>query len=353
MGNFIHIAAGGARTPLGLGASSTAAAIRAGIKAISEHPFMVDQVGDPMPAAIDAQLDAKIMGPKRFLGLAESALRETCEPFKTGWPLSPKLPLFLGLPELRPGFTKDDVEIVRSGLLRIDGLPVTISEIVTFTQGHAAGLVALAAAIEKMRMTGLESCIVGGIDSYFQPDTMEWLDANRQLCGSVSRSGFIPGEGAGFFLLANEPVRFRLKLPSFAVVNAVAIGRETKLIKTEEICLGDGLTSTVRESIGFMQESSEKVNDIICDINGERYRSEEWAFVCLRLGTYFDDIAAYRSPAECWGDMGAASVPLFAVLLCQAVARGYAKGRRTLLWASSESGHRGAAILETLKSKGS
>ena len=43
--------------------------------------------------------------------------------------------------------------------------------------------------------------------------------------------------------------------------------------------------------------------------------------------------------------MGAASGPLFAMLACQAAARGYAKGKRTLLWSGSESGLRSAAVL--------
>jgi hypothetical protein len=36
--------------------------------------------------------------------------------------------------------------------------------------------------------------------------------------------------------------------------------------------------------------------------------------------------------------MGAASVPLFAMLACQLAMRGYVKGPRTMLWASSEGG---------------
>ena len=66
-----------------------------------------------------------------------------------------------------------------------------------------------------------------------------------------------------------------------------------------------------------LQPPDERINDIYCDINGERYRSEEWGFVCLRLSQYFDNPTAYRSPAECWGDMGAASGPLFAMLACR------------------------------------
>jgi len=142
-----------------------------------------------------------------------------------------------------------------------------------------------------------------------------------------------------------EKARKRLGLSALARVLAVAIGRETKLIKTPGICLGEGLTATVQDVMSGLHLPSETINAVICDINGERYRGEEWGFVCLQLSQYFDDPTAYLSPADCWGDMGAASGPLFAMLACQAAARGYANGPRTLLWASSEGGLRGAAVL--------
>lgn len=350
----VYIIATGARTPLGVRAASSAAAYRAGISGMSEHPFMIDRVGDPMPGALDVQLDPSLMGPERLLVLAETALREACAPLKKD-AQAPRLrlPLYLGLPEIRPGFTEQDAATVRSGLMRFEGLPITISEVSMYTQGHAAGLAALAMAIEQIQQGACEFCLVGGVESYFQPDTMEWLDENRQLAGAVSRSAFVPGEGAGFCLLMTDQARIRLGLLALARVLTVAIGRETKLIKTADICLGTGLTSVVQTAVGGLSHGSGRINAVICDINGERYRGEEWGFVCLRLSQYFDDPIAYDSPADCWGDMGAASGPLFAMLACQAAVRGYAKGPRTLLWTGSEGGLRGATVIETLgKSRG-
>jgi 3-oxoacyl-[acyl-carrier-protein] synthase-1 len=258
--------------------------------------------------------------------------------------------MYLGLPELRPGFTQQDAEAIRIGLARFEGLPIELLEVNVFTQGHAAGLSAFATATEQIQKGAFEACLVGGVDSYFQPDTMEWLDENRQLAGVVSRSAFVPGEGAGFCLLMSERSRTRLGLGSLARVLTAAIGRETKLIKTSDICLGTGLTAVVQSAVGGLSPISGKINSVICDINGERYRGEEWGFVCLRLSQYFDDPTAYWSPADCWGDMGAASGLLFTMLACQAAARGYAKGPRTLLLASSEGGIRGVALLETISS---
>lgn len=342
----VHIIATGARTPLGLRAASSAATLRAGISGMGEHPFMINQVGDPMPGALDARLDPAMMGPERLIALVETALREVCVPLTSdSRGHYPRLPVYLGLPELRPGFTEQDAEVVRSGLARIEGLPIEISRVNVSTEGHAAGLSALATATKQIQQGAFEACLVGGVDSYFQPDTMEWLDENRQLSGTVSRSGFVPGEGAGFCLLMAEHAWKRLGLSALASVLSVATGRETKLIKTSDICLGKGLTTTVKDAVSGLSLPNEMITDIICDVNGERYRGEEWGFVCLRLPQYFDDPTAYRSPADCWGDMGAASGPLFAMLACQAAVQDYAKGPRTLLWASSEGGLRVAAVI--------
>ncbi len=348
MSSVMHIVAAGARTPMGMQAAPAAAAVRAGINVLGEHPFMVDCVGDPMPGALDVELDPRIMGPKRLLALAETALHEACAPLSAAPDPRPRLPVYLGLPEIRPGFTAEDAKEVRAGLARFEGLPAQLSEVNVFAQGHAAGLAALAAATKQLQQGAFEACLVGGVDSYFQPDTMEWLDANRQLAGTVSRSCFIPGEGAGFCLLMTERTRERLGLRALARVLAVAVGKETKLIKTEDMCLGEGLAATVREAVSGLRLPTERINQIICDINGEHYRGEEWGFVCLRLSQYFDDPTAYLSPAECWGDMGAASGPLFAMLVCQAAARGISKGQRTMLWASSERGQRAVVVLEAV-----
>jgi 3-oxoacyl-[acyl-carrier-protein] synthase-1 len=348
MTSSIHIVATGARTPLGLRSESAAAAVRAGISLLGEHPFMVDSVGDLMPAALDPGLDPRLMGPQRLLFLAESALREACAPLGAARGARFRLPVYLGLPEIRPGFTGQDAETVRAGLPRYQGLPAEVLPATIFTEGHAAGFSALAAAAERLRAGAFEVCLVGGVESYLQPDTMEWLDANRQLANTVSRSGFIPGEGAGFCLLMTDEALGRLGMDGLMRVRAVAVGDETKLIRTTDMCLGEGLAATVRQAVSYLNRPGERINEIICDINGERYRSEEWGFVCLRSSQYFDDPTAYLSPAECWGDLGAASGPLFAMLACRAAARGYAKGPRTMLWASSERGRRGAAILEAV-----
>ncbi len=337
----------GSRTPLGLHSQSSAAALRAGISAMAEIPFLRDKLGQPMPAAIDAVLEPTMWGPDRLQALGASALLEACSPLHGITRKGVKIPMFLALPELRPGFSHEDAQAIEKGLGKDLGLPFALSPICMFPEGHAAGALALGTAVEELQRGGCEMALVGGLESYLQPETLEWLDANRQLAGADSRSSFVPGEAAGFCLLATDSACEALQSPPLARVCSASTGREDKVIKTDGICLGEGLTNTVRDAISGLPPG-EKINAVICDVNGERYRGEEWGFVCLRLSRYFDDPTAYLSPADSWGDTGAASIPLYAMLACQAAQRGYSKGPRTLLWASSEHGLRGAVVIEAL-----
>ena len=154
--------------------------------------------------------------------------------------------MFLGLPEVRPGFTREDADAVRAGLQQWTDLPGGVAEVTVFPEGHAAGLRALATAADRIRNGTAEACLVGGVDSYFHPATLVWLDGHRQLSDEAARSAFVPGEGAGFCLLTNRRVRDLLGVPAPLRVVRTAVGRETKVIKSDAVCLGEGLTEVVR-----------------------------------------------------------------------------------------------------------
>lgn len=341
----VHVIATGARTPLGLDAASSAAAVRASISSCAEHPTLVDQAGEPLTASLDALLEPDLPCRTRMVAMAQTALRDACLPLART-PAGLAVPLLLGLPEPRPGFAEADAHWVRERVAQTADLPVAFASVRACMSGHSAVLYLLDLARQEMVEGRYDICLVGGVDSYFQPDTVAWLDRNRQLVGSVSRSGFVPGEGAAFCLLMTPAALQRTGLSSQGLITGSACAWERRLIKTQDINLGEGLTQSVRGAIAGLQPPRERIQGIYCDINGERYRGEEWGFVCLKLASWFEDPTHYCSPADCWGDMGAASGGLLMTLALQAAQRGYASGRRNLAWTSSESGLRAAVLLE-------
>jgi 3-oxoacyl-[acyl-carrier-protein] synthase-1 len=82
-------------------------------------------------------------------------------------------------------------------------------------------------------------------------------------------------------------------------------------------------------------------------MNGEPYRADEYGFACLRANEWFASSSEFVSPADCWGDVSAATGPLCVSLSVIAARKTYSNGPLTLVWASSESGERAGALLET------
>jgi 3-oxoacyl-[acyl-carrier-protein] synthase-1 len=92
------------------------------------------------------------------------------------------------------------------------------------------------------------------------------------------------------------------------------------------------------------------VTDLYCDLNGEPYRADEFGFAVLRTKEAFAMASDFTAPADCWGDVSAATMPLTMSLACVAAKKGYASGPYSFLWASSESGER-ACILAHVPSR--
>src|SRR5262249_36403739 len=121
---------------------------------------------------------------------------------------------------------------------------------------------------------------------------------------------------------------------------------EPNRIKTETVCIGEGLSQAFKKTLTFLPNGS-RVNHTICDMNGEPYRGNEYGFAVLRSPGKFADDADFQTPADCWGDVGAASGPLFAILAAFASQKQYSPGPLTFLWASSEGGLRASALLQS------
>ncbi|MEA3274719.1 MAG: beta-ketoacyl synthase N-terminal-like domain-containing protein [Pseudomonadota bacterium] len=336
----------GARTPLGLDAPSTAAAVRAAISVIGAHPYFIDKAGEPMSVAMDTAITTDATLVERMAVLAEAALRESLAPLAVTGGLDDPVPVFIGLPEGQPGVPKGLDKTLGDRLDALATLPAPLGPITAFANGHSAGLMALQEAARLIHRGEAALCLAGGIDSYIEAERLEWLDAEEQLMSAENRSGFPPGEAAGFCLVASALAAHRLSLPALGNVVSVATDFEPNRIKTETICVGDGLTKAFRQVIRHLDLPSERIDAMFCDLNGERYRNEEFVFTLLRTQLAFVDAGNFRHPADCWGDVGAASGPLLAVLAVIAGMKGYADGRRCLLWTSSEGGQRGAALLE-------
>ena len=298
-----------------------------------------------MRVAIAPWLDAELSGVERLKALLVPAIDQVMEPIVNGYSPRLRTAFFLGLPNKRPGLPDN----LQSALLKELGEKYkrAFTAIEVFSNGHAAGLFALHAAKERLEQGLYDACVIAGVDSYIEPETLEWLEENDQLHGAGPLNnawGFIPGEAGAALLLMPESIAKFAGLQMLAAVLGTGTSMEPKRIKTETVCIGEGLTLAFRAALVALPTNT-VVSDIYCDMNGEPYRADEFGFTALRTKDHFDAASDFVAPADCWGDVAAAGGLLHVQLACAAARKGYAKGSMSFAWASSEMGDRAAALL--------
>jgi len=329
----------GARTPLGLRAFPSAAAAHAGIVRLREHPFMRDKTGEPFTMGLDGRL-ADGDRDQRMLALAQSALEEVLAFVPTA-PTVP-LPIYLGLPEYGPFFDEARAQALcrRLGAGLVERCQ---PQVLPVPEGNAAGLVALERAIAALQARRCDVCIVGGVDSFSDADLLEQLDEQGRLLSAASRWGFAPGEGAGMLAVCSPWFAQANRLRVLGSIASVATTVERNHVHARTVCLGEGLGQAMARAAAA---AGARIGRQYCDIDGERYREHELAYALQRVapGT-FENSVDYDAPADRWGNVGAATAPLLALLPVVAAQRRLTAAAWPMVWCGSESGRRGAMVL--------
>lgn len=338
----IYIVGAGAQTPVGRGVLSAAAAVRCRLSAYAEHPFMFDEHGEPMIVARAGWLDETQPLEDRIVTLAVDAAQEALRP------LDARASTLRRQVRVHLALSNETVSGAAQRQKILDRFAAgtgfaSDSSVEVIVDGHAGGLLVLENAVRQLRSGEAQLCVVGGADSWLDPEQLDALDRAGRLRSAEHRWGFTPGEGAGFCLVTTGAAARRFALPPLAELLGVATARETKLMDTRSICIGEGLTAAF---LGVL-DPRHRVAHSYCDFNGETYRADEYGFTICRTSECFENAGSFTAAADCWGDVGAASGPLALTLPLAAWARGYAMGPVTLAWSSSaRSSLRAAALLK-------
>lgn len=314
---------------------------------------MIDTAGEPMRVARAPWLDVDVEGVERYCELLLPAIDEALGPTLGDLERHPaRIGLSLALPPARPGQpTALGKNVLDAIAKRYAGVFV---QALSFEVGHAGGHLALDAAIKSCARQSFDACVVAGADSYLAPETLEWIEECEQLHGGGPLNnawGFIPGEAASAIVVATEAFTRRLRIDAFGDVMSVGLGHETKLIKTDAVCIGEGLTQAFRTALQALAPN-EEIHNVFCDLNGETYRADEYGFTALRTKDRFRAVSDFVAPADCWGDIGAAGGPLHMALAAICHRKRYGKGPLSMVSASSESGERGAAVIRGVDVRG-
>ncbi len=325
----------GARCATGLTALQVAMTVRAG-KSQPRESHIVDRAGEPVAVCRLGSIADDLLGTARFVELGGSALAEAVGPWSVARN-APRLPVVLAVPE---AMSKKEMRDLFSDLAEHAEIDLDIERSKLVVQGRAGGITAVELAMARLARGEDEAVVVGGIDSWFDPDRLEDLDQAFRLNGPSCENGFIPGEAASFLVLTR---RRSAGVRSCGQILGIATELEPRPYGSDEPCHGLGMTMAVKRATAPLGRT--KVAWALTDVVGERHRVEEWLYVAGRLHWRFTGDVKHDQPLLKTGDLGAASATTLIVLACVAWETGSAPAPCAVVAAHADGPERGALVV--------
>jgi 3-oxoacyl-[acyl-carrier-protein] synthase-1 len=336
----------GMLTAVGLSPVETAASVRANMMRFEEvdwldrgfEPFTLATVPDEALPSLAEPLETEAgvtTREARLLRLAAPALAQCLDPVG-GWP--GPVPLIVALPE-GAGQPIDPTRFLRR-LQRQAGLSLDRSLSSCLTKGRAGGVLAMRAGHELVSSNAVKFVAVGGVDSYLDPYLLGTLDMEKRVKTEQNIDAFVPGEGAAFLLLMTAGTASAAGLSPLATLTLGGEGFETGHLYSSAPCLGDGL-ATAFHSFFAAAHLTTPVLEVFSSMNGESYWAKEWGVALLRNKDAISEDFVFHHPADCYGDIGAASGPAMAALAALGLAN-RSCGSPALVYASSDRSERAA-----------
>jgi 3-oxoacyl-[acyl-carrier-protein] synthase I len=253
-----------------------------------------------------------------------------------------RLPLMLSLPEAETTLPLDRPAFLQWLAQQSGGVFDSALSDASYT-GRAGGIVAIGRAADLIRSGQASFAVAGGVDTYRDLYVLGTLDMEKRVKSAVHLDGFIPGEGAGFVLLASQSAVDRAGLPSLGSIAGWAHGYEKGHLYSEEPYKGEGLATVVQQLVQS-GEVALSVQEVYSSMNGESHWAKEWGVSFIRNSSAFAEAHGFHHPADCYGDTGAACGPLMVGLAALGITNGY-RGNRALISCSSDRGERAALMV--------
>jgi 3-oxoacyl-[acyl-carrier-protein] synthase-1 len=252
--------------------------------------------------------------------------------------------LWIAPQETRPGYKATGDQVQRDSFLQECKIDTARTRWLDLPRGHAGALMALREASIALARGSVDGCLIGGVDTLLQLRVLRWLEAQDRLKHETYTDGLIPGEAAAFLVVERLDSVRRRGGRILAEVKGFGAAFEEASIESDSPCRALGLTAAFRSALASAGMQPQQVSAVYCDLNGESYRAREWALASTRIG--FPDSPDLLHPADCLGDVGAATGPLLLSLAATTLADSAAAGSNILVFAGSETGERAAVVLE-------
>lgn len=350
----IVVTAVGMRTPVGNDVVQTAAAVRAGINRFTRWQALGESFDDE--AGVIASRLPEDLGDAAWVEKAEDLITAPIHEALWQAELYDFVEARKVLPRARVVAYVATPDPGRSGvsdsayrLFAIEArehciAPARADEVHLIPGEHAAGLTALARAAADLRAGAADFAVVGAVDSLLHAPLLLSMVAEGRLKSPARPAGLIPGEGAAVLLLERAPDAARRGARPLAQLGTVALDTESTPVGPGYAVRAEAAGRAVRMALAE-NGGPGRVHRVIADLTGERWRSLEWALVETRcLGQLPGDWELWH-PADCLGDLGAASALVNAGLAIRAFARGYGGADGILISSAAVAGARAAACL--------
>jgi len=336
----VEIIASGVLTAAGANAKMTAASVLGGINAYQASAILNKQFNpmtlalvpdDALPPLEEELLNKKLSSrQQRMLRLATPALLQATECVQQA------LPLLLCGPEKMPGRRSVVSDNFLQQLVLQTQAPIDLDNSYVFPDGRAGGLYALETAMHMLEQGTFKQIILGGVDSYLDLSLLASLDHDDRVLAEGVVDGFAPAEGAAFMVLqlaGNQP-GIKIYPPGVA--------DEPGHRYSQQPYMGDGLANAVSEALSAA--GGEPVKTVFSSFNGENFNAKEWGVAALRNQQHLDPDFDIQHPADCYGDLGAATAPVLMVLAHLGLGKGAYK-RPAMICVSSEIQQRAAVYM--------
>ena len=346
------------RGPEQLWASVRAGIARIGSSRVMDRNFEPIRMGLVPEDALEPELLPELESlplpsrARRMLRLGAPALRTLLE---SAGP-SP-VRLFLGLPQL-PVAEAQWLKGFALHLGKLAGMQIDSANSRVVPSGRAAALGALELALDALERDPARPVIVGGVDTFLDSRLLAALDAEGRILSSRVMDGFIPGEGAGFLVLADATLTTSFaKLPDEAqsettvTVEAAASTSDPCHRSGTEPARGEGLAQAMDLLRNRLRNATEPVGTTFAGLNGESFDAKAWGVARLRHSDFFAPAMALEHPADCFGDAGAATGAILLSLASKALAAGHRTGP-ALVWAASDGESRACALMSRSRTFG-
>lgn len=331
-------------TSLGESAAETALLLRAGLNNVGLSHF-IDKAGERVLLCAAPALPHRLQAADRIVALAAHALSGLCLSLYHDTAQGERQPapiVLMALPE-RFAATAFRHELNDDGQAFIGALRSCLphalarAEIETFPFGRAAGALALRRAVQCLG--GDRLVIWGGVDTLHDWAVLQALEATDRLMTAENIDGVRPGEGAAFAVVAPTKNEADVKLL------ALGVGREPQPVCSEQPSFAVGLSQALEFAVAPLRAAQLRTNNWLLDLTHEAYSTQALQNVIARFSDVLGLKTDLQMPLKELGDVGAAAMPLLAVLGAEAWRLGHAIDHTAIVTGCSDNGARGALLM--------